>query len=172
VRIRSNHWINRQRDMVNGVQSCELHLTVPDWFFQLESGKKKFEYRKNFPSDKVTAYFYVSTPVKAITGIANFDLRQSLSEWPEKYSDRSSEVLSRIEDFLSDCRYAMPVLSFQPTSRIPLNTLRADLPNFIVPRMYYYIDETPLLQYLQRNLMHNSSEIRNSFVEILDEDIC
>lgn len=30
MRIRSNHWINRQRDMVNGVQSCELDLTVPD----------------------------------------------------------------------------------------------------------------------------------------------
>ena len=29
MRIRSNHWINRQRDMVNGVQSCELNLTVP-----------------------------------------------------------------------------------------------------------------------------------------------
>ncbi len=29
MRIRSNHWINRQRDMVNGVQSCELDLTVP-----------------------------------------------------------------------------------------------------------------------------------------------
>ena len=31
MRIRSNHWINRQRDMVNGVQSCELDLTVPGW---------------------------------------------------------------------------------------------------------------------------------------------
>ena len=30
MRIRSNHWINRQRDMVNGVQSCELDLTVPE----------------------------------------------------------------------------------------------------------------------------------------------
>ena len=29
MKIRSNHWINRQRDMVNGVQSCELDLTVP-----------------------------------------------------------------------------------------------------------------------------------------------
>lgn len=28
MRIRSNHWINRQRDMVNGVQSCELQFTL------------------------------------------------------------------------------------------------------------------------------------------------
>lgn len=144
----------------------------PDWFFQLESGKKKFEYRKHFPTDKVTAYFYVSTPVKAITGIARFDLRQSLGEWPEKYSERSSEVLSRIRDFLSDCRYAMPVLSFQPTSRILLTTLRTDLPKFIVPRMYYYIDETPLLQYLQSNISYSAPEIRHSFNEIFDDDIC
>lgn len=34
MRIRSNHWINRQRDMVNGVQSCELDLTVPRWVEQ------------------------------------------------------------------------------------------------------------------------------------------
>ena len=34
MRIRSNHWINRQRDMVNGVQSCELDLTVPIGVFR------------------------------------------------------------------------------------------------------------------------------------------
>ena len=36
MRIRSNHWINRQRDMVNGVQSCELDLTVPSWEHRIE----------------------------------------------------------------------------------------------------------------------------------------
>lgn len=144
----------------------------PDWFFQLESGKKKFEYRKNFPTDKVTAYFYVSKPIKAITGIADFDLRQPLSEWPKKYSDRSSEVLSRIVDFLSDCRYAMPVLNFQPTNRISLDMLRRDLPGFIVPRMYYYIDNTPLLSYLQINLKPSMPLLKNSFSSILDDDIC
>jgi hypothetical protein len=29
VKIRSTHWMNRQHDMINGVQSCEQNLTVP-----------------------------------------------------------------------------------------------------------------------------------------------
>lgn len=144
----------------------------PDWFFKLESGNKKFEYRKNFPTDKVKAYFYVSTPIKAISGVADFEIRQSLSEWPTKYVDRPPEVLRRIEDFLSDCRFVMPVLRFQPTNRISLDTLRTDLPGFIVPRMYYYIDNTPLLSYLQIHLKPSSPLITNSFSCILDEDIC
>lgn len=47
----------------------------PEWFSLLENNIKKFEYRKHFPKGKTTVYFYVSNPVKAITGIAEFDER-------------------------------------------------------------------------------------------------
>ena len=61
MRIRSNHWINRQRDMVNGVQSCELDLTVPQLLLQAQKHKPRkrlksstFGQTKNHLSDKIS----------------------------------------------------------------------------------------------------------------------
>ena len=144
----------------------------PDWFFKLESGEKKFEYRKHFPKGKTTVYFYVSNPVKAISGIANFDVREKLEDWKTKYADRPQKVQERIADFSSDCRFAMPLLSFQPTNRISLHQLQQDIPGFIVPRMYYYIDDSDLLSYLNEKLIPMGPMLHHSFDTITDDDIC
>lgn len=122
----------------------------PEWFFLLESGQKKFEYRKHFPvGENTTVYFYVSNPIKAITGVAVFGKREKLIDWKEKYSDRPAEVMNRISEFMEDCTYAIPMLSFTKAIQIPLEKLRQDVENFIVPRMYYYLDDSDLLDYLK-----------------------
>ena len=76
----------------------------PDWFDKLSTGEKKFEYRKHFPKGNTTVFFYVSNPVKAITGIAEFAERESLNDWKEKYAERPVDVMERINDFATDCR--------------------------------------------------------------------
>lgn len=143
----------------------------PNWFDKLEKGEKKFEYRKNFPEGVTKAYFYVSNPVKAITGIAIFGEREKLEDWKEKYKDRPLDVKQKIDKLLINNKYAVPMLSFQPTNKIPLAKLRQDIPNFIVPRMYYYIDDSDLMDYLDNNLIHIGELRNNNFSVILDEDI-
>ena len=143
-----------------------------DWFSLLESGDKKFEYRKHFPKGKTTAYFYVSKPVMAITGIAEFDEREELLTWKEKYKDKPIQVLNRIDEMLTDCRFAVPCLTFQPTNQISLNQLRKDFDDFIVPRMYYYLDDLPLLDYLKKNLTPSKGKIVHNFELITNDDIC
>ncbi len=144
----------------------------PEWFQLVESGQKKFEYRKHFPTGRVDAYFYVSSPVKAITGFARFGEKESLLDWQIKFSNRSPEVLARISDFLIDCNWAVPILEFQRTNLIPLNQLRKDIPGFVVPRMYYFIDDSPLQTYLHDKLIPQGQTICHSFDLILDSDIC
>ncbi len=144
----------------------------PGWFHMLETGKKKFEYRKHFPADQTTAFFYVSAPEKMVSGIAVFGNREKLLEWTVKYNDRPQDVQNRITDFLTDCRWVMPVLSFQRTTSISLEQLRRDLPGFIVPRMYYYIDDTDLLRYLKSSLRPIGPLLENSFSQLSDDDIC
>lgn len=145
----------------------------PEWFSLLESGKKKFEYRKHFPDGgETTVYFYVSNPVKAITGVAVFGKKEKLSTWKEKYSDRPVKVTERISEFMEDCNYAIPMLSFTKTTRIPLKQLRTDIEGFIVPRMYYYIDDSDLLNYLKANLTSLEETHQNYFSFISDDDIC
>lgn len=41
----------------------------PEVYEKIKSGKKIFEYRRNFPDEPIIGDMYVSAPVKAITGI-------------------------------------------------------------------------------------------------------
>ena len=41
----------------------------PDVYEKIKSGLKIFEHRRNFPDEPIMAYMYVSSPVKAITGV-------------------------------------------------------------------------------------------------------
>lgn len=141
-------------------------------FEMLEAGKKKFEYRKHLPKDEFVAFFYVSNPVKAITGKAFFGQRELLSTWMDKYADRPKEIRERIKEYLSDCRYVVPIKQFQKTTRIPLDKLRNDVPGFIVPRMYYYLDGTRLMSYLEKTLIPEGEIMTNFFDIIVDDDIC
>ncbi len=141
-------------------------------FELLEKGKKKFEYRKNLPEGEFVVYFYVSNPVKAITGKGYFGQRELLSTWIDKYADRPEEVQERIRDYLSDCRYVAPIYRFQKTIRLSLDKLREDMPGFIVPRMYYYLEGTALLTYLEKELISNEDILIHSFDIIENDDIC
>lgn len=145
----------------------------PYWFEKMRTGLMPYEYRKHLPEDGATVYFYVSRPVKAITGIAHFGKREVLADWLQKYADRGLEVIARIKDYLQDCTYACPVLEFQPTNQISLETLKKDLPGFIVPRMYFFLDNTPLFAYLQQNLKPTDDPIKFTHPDPIPSDqIC
>lgn len=47
----------------------------PYWAEKIMQGTKIYEYRKRFCNEPVIAYMYVSTPVKAITGIIELGQR-------------------------------------------------------------------------------------------------
>ena len=102
-------------------------------FDRLECGKKKFEYRKHFPKGETTVCFYVSNPVKAITGIGYFGEFEELATWVDKYSDCPLEVKERIQDYLTDCNFVVPMYRFQKTCCILLDKLRTGIPDRIVP---------------------------------------
>lgn len=50
--------------------------------------------------------------------------------------------------------------------------LRNDLSNFVVPQMYYYLDNTELLDYLEVNLKPEGRIIRHDFSHINSSQIC
>lgn len=53
----------------------------PDVYEKIKSGLKIFEHRRNFPDEPIMAYMYVSSPVKAITGVVYLGKRHCLSDW-------------------------------------------------------------------------------------------
>ena len=143
-----------------------------EWFQYLNSGKMKFEYRKAFPVEETKVYFYVSRPVMAITGIAHFGPRESLMDWLNLYGNRSEIIRNRILDYMTDCKYAVKIYDYSQTNRIDLQQLRKDIPGFIPPHMYYYIDETPLLTYLEKRVKPLGMRWKFSFEHIDENEIC
>ena len=139
----------------------------PDVYEKIKSGVKIFEHRRNFPDEPIMAYMYVSSPVKAISGVVYLGKRHCLSDWLEYYKEDSNAV-TRIKEYMETYhyRYAMEIDSFQETSQISLDDLRENIPGFVAPQMYIYLDGTELLEYIESNLKMTDLQVEHSFERI------
>lgn len=142
-----------------------------DVYERVLSGEKIYEHRKVFPDEPIEAYLYVSNPIKAIVGIMHLGNKTSIEGWKEKYSYDQAAV-SRIDEYLKQHKYAMEIQTFQNTNKISLYKLREDLPGFVVPQMYYFIDDSPLLEYLEKNLVAEGEMLVHDFSNIKSDMIC
>lgn len=145
----------------------------PDVYEKIKSGLKIFEHRRNFPDEPIMAYMYVSSPVKAITGIVYLDKRHCLSDWLEEYKE-DSNAIARIKEYMETYhyRYAMEIAKFQETSKISLDDLRKNVPGFVAPQMYIYLDGTELLEYIESNLKMIDLQVEHSFERIEACQVC
>lgn len=142
-----------------------------DVYKKILSGEKIYEHRKVFPNEPVKAYIYVSSPMKSICGIMYLSNKTSLLDWKEKYKD-DSECIKRIDAYLPKHKFGMEINRFEKTNAIPLDTLRQDLSKFIVPQMYYFIENSDLLTYLESNLLPNGKVVIHDYEEITSDVIC
>lgn len=142
-----------------------------DVYDRVLAGTKIYEHRKVFPDEMIEAYLYVSSPRQVITGKIILNNRQLLSDWLIKYKG-DIEICDRINCYLKEHKYVMEIAEFQETSEIPLKDLRNDLDKFVVPQMYYYLDNTPLLSYIENNIKFKGKHIINSFDNVDRKYIC
>ena len=145
----------------------------PEVYEKIKSGHKIFEHRRYFPDESVITYMYVSSPVKAITGIVYLGKRHCLSDWLEKFKD-DSDAVTRIKEYIETYhyRYAMEIEKFQETSQIALDDLRENVPGFVAPQMYIYLDNTELLEYIDSNLKVANLQVKHLFERIEACQVC
>ena len=142
-----------------------------DVFKRVLSGEKIFEHRKVFPNEPVKAYIYVSAPMKSICGIMYLSNKTSLHKWKEQYKD-DPECVKRIDEYLLNYKFAMQINKFKNTNSIPLSKLRDDLKKFVVPQMYYFIENSELLEYLEINLKPDGLVIMHTYDNVTSNMIC
>ena len=142
-----------------------------DVYKKVITGEKIYEHRKVFPDEPIKAYLYVSSPIKSVVGIMHLNNKTAIEDWKEKYS-YDENAIERITKYLQHYKYAMEISDFQDTNKIPLEKLRSVLPGFVVPHMYYFIDDTPLLNYLEQNLVPCGERIVHDFSNIGSKQIC
>lgn len=140
-------------------------------FERVLSGKKIFEHRKNFPDEPIIAYLYVGKPIQAVVGIMLLQKRTNLEAWKDKYS-YDKDAVTRINEYLKKYRYVMEIAEFQNTNMISLEKIKRDIPDFNIPYMYYYLDDSPLLDYFQRNLYPQGEKVIHKFDNIGSWQIC
>lgn len=144
----------------------------PEWYNRIKEGSKIFEYRRTFPDEEILAYMYVSSSMKMIVGKIHLGRKIYINTWKEEYKE-DEQVCERIDDFLTRHTYAMPILSFQMTKEIDLETLRKFNRNFICPQMYYYLENYPeLFEFIKKNATDIGKPQVNSFENIGKEEIC
>ena len=116
---------------------------------------------------------YVSLPVKSITGVVYLGKRHCLSDWMEAYKEDGNAV-TRIKEYMEKYhyRYAMEIERFQETSQISLEDLRKNVPGFVAPHMYIYLDGTELLEYIESNLKMADLQVEHSFERIEACQVC
>lgn len=68
--------------------------------------------------------------------------------------------------------YAMQILKFQNTNQIELAELREFDPKFLIPQMYYFLDNTELLRFLNNRLIPCGDVIQHDFTNITSDMIC
>lgn len=143
----------------------------PHVYERIKSGEKIFEHRRSFPNEPIKAYMYVSSPVCAVTGILYLGKRHNLVDWRNEFVD-DCEAVQRIENYMKKVNYAMEIECFQETTQIPLERLRRENEKFVCPQMYYYLDGTSLLDYIEKNLEEKEILLNHSFDKITSEMVC
>ena len=162
--------LKRQENEVYYVRTMLLSFKA-DVFQRVLSGEKIYEHRKVFPDEPIEAYLYVSAPVKAIKGIMHLNNKTAIESWKKKYS-YDTDALHRIDEYLQHHKFAMEISDFQNTNGIRLEKLREDIPGFVVPQMYYFIDDSNLLDYLKVNLRAEGKMIVHHFDDVPSNQIC
>ena len=143
----------------------------PNVYERIACGQKIFEHRRTFPNETIKVYMYVSKPVCAVTGILLLGKRHSLQEWKLEFKE-DKEAVNRISDFMKSADYAMEILEFTETIKIPLMDLREANIGFVVPQMYYYIDNRPILKFLEDKLTITGRTIQHTFDVITSDIVC
>lgn len=143
----------------------------PEVFEKVLSGEKIYEHRRVFPDEPVTAYIYVSRPVQALMGVLYLDNKTQIVDWKVKYKD-DPEAQKRIDAYLEHHKVVMEIRKFQNTTSIPLKEIKEVFPKFLIPQMYYYIEDSPLLEYLEKNLKPIGNPIWHTFDNITSDMIC
>lgn len=143
----------------------------PDVYERIRNGTKIFEHRKVFPNEPIMAYMYVSSPVKAITGILCLSNRTEYLPWKDKCS-YDNEAIKRIDEYMKHYNVVMQINDSYETNMITLKQLRKDMEKFVVPQMYYSLDNLPLLNYIENNIEKTNLHKHHDFSNISSNDVC
>lgn len=121
----------------------------PSPYNRIINGSKKFEYRRKFLYEPVSAFIYVSSPIKEIRGYIEFgqpifDRVEEIGMIAEQEGLGGAEEINKYMYGLEK-GFAIPILSIQEIKPLTLEELKIEY-NFTAPQSYINIDTIPKLK--------------------------
>ncbi len=139
---------------------------MEEYFLNIISGEKRYEYRRKFIDRPCKAFIYVNHPVMAIKGLVEFDkpIIDSVNKICELVENQKAGSTPGMLSYLKglDKAYAIPILSLTTFKPIEIKELRQTFPKFTPPQFYISVNKRPkLLEHLLNHIEHHKYESRN-----------
>lgn len=123
----------------------------PEYFRPILYGIKKYEYRKRFCKEPVTAYLYLSSPVQEVVGIVRLLKPLITEELLDDYKN-DNEIKARLLRCIENREhFIIPIESLQLFEMpISIRYLKKINPKFSIPQCYCNLEKhRKILDYLQ-----------------------
>ena len=151
----------------------EIFLSFkPEFFKPILYGIKKYEYRKRFCKEPVTAYLYLSSPVQKVVGIMELGKPIKIEEIINNY-DVDSDIYERlIVSIENKEKYAIPIESLRLFKEaIGIEKIKEISPEFFIPQSYLYIAKYEKLYKYIRSIDLYNVEFSHSHDRIYEDNI-
>jgi predicted transcriptional regulator len=118
-------------------------------FENIFNGSKKYEYRRKFLKEAISAFIYVSSPVKEMRGYIEFgkpifDKIDRIAEIAEQEKPGGRQGILKYMEGL-EMGFAIPILTFRKIQPLSLEELRSHY-NFTAPQSYINLESNPKLE--------------------------
>ena len=144
----------------------------PKYFRPILYGIKKYEYRKRFCKEPVTAYLYLSSPVQEVIGKIKFEKPLMTKELLDVYSN-DKKIKSRLLRCLENKeQYIIPIVSLQLFENpVTICDLKKINPCFTIPQCYCNLEkQKDIFDYLQsRTLLER--EFWNDHSKVFEQNL-
>lgn len=144
----------------------------PEFFRPILYNIKKYEYRKRFCNEPVTAYLYLSSPIREVIGIMELGTPINTSMLIEKFDNKSS-VYKRLNQNLNNKEnFVIPIESLQLYKEpIALEHIKEIEPNFFVPQSYLNIGKFSKLHSMLLNYPMYEKEFNNDHSFLYEDNL-
>ncbi|MEZ4321149.1 MAG: ASCH domain-containing protein [Myxococcota bacterium] len=145
-------------------QPAVLISITPEFAGKIAAGSKTIELRRKFPDvpEGTWIYLYVTLPVGAVVGrvkVVEVDADEPSALWTRHHSEVGL-TRDRFDNYFAERErgFAVRLSGYQALDAVDLEALRRDLPGFVAPQSYRFLDDeaqlvlhgTPPVQKLAR----------------------
>ena len=131
-------------DLIKNHHEIVLMSLWEEYFEEMLSGIKRYEYRKRYRKVPTKAFIYISKTKKSIGALIEFGqpIFGTATEIAKLSESEQAGTYKAMEEYLSGGKgIAIPIKAIYQFEPIHLDELKKEIPEFVAPQSYYLLDD-------------------------------